>query len=280
MNLLTLSKIGLSTVLGTLTINGFIEREMNNPNIETLKPIDTVSIIIPCFNEKEFVKKSLSSIKGQSIIIEYPEYFELIFANNNSTDNSVTIAEPYVDKIINVTQKGKLYTLNQGIEEAAGNIIVAADADCYYPTFWLNTLLEPFNNINSTTYNPNISGSTGSVYNPYIPGIPVPFYNIGQYINKHLIHPTAMSGSNSAFWKHKYYQIGRFNESFNQMNITEMHYEEENRFGNELSKLGNIIYKLNANCVHLGGKRTGCRIGTTDKEYCKSQGISIERFGY
>lgn len=279
MNYLTLGKVGLTSFLGMLSVNSLIEREMNNFNLETYKPIDTISIIIPCFNEEPFIKKSLSSIKGQSIITEYPEYFEIILANNNSTDNSVNIAESYVDKIINVKEKGKLYARNQGIEASVGNIIVAADADIYYPPFWLNTLLEPFNNINSSKHDSTISGSTGSVFNPYIPGIPVPFYNIGQFFNKHLIHINAMSGSNSAFYKHKYYQIGKFNENFNQMNINEMHYEEENKFGDELAKLGNIVYKLNASCLHLGGQRTGCRIGMTDKEYCKSQGISIERFG-
>ncbi len=274
-----ISKYSIPTILGTLTINGFIEREMNNPNIETFKPIDTVSIIVPCYNEEPFIKRTLQSIRGQSIINEYPEYFELILANNNSTDNSVPIAEPYIDKLINVTQKGKLYARNQGISISNGNIIVAADSDIYYPPLWLNTLLEPFNNTNSLHYNPNISGTTGSVYNPDIPGIPVQLYNIGQYLNKHFIHRTAMSGSNSAFWKHKYYQVGRFNENFNQMNINEMHYHEENNFGEQLNKLGKVVYKLNANCIHLGGQRSGCRIGATNKEYCKAQGINIERFG-
>lgn len=274
-----ITKHGLSTILGTLTINGFIEREMNNPTIETFKPIDTVSIIIPCYNEEPFIKRTLQSIRGQSIINEYPEHFEVILANNNSTDNSVPIAEPYIDKLINVTQKGKLYTRSQGISIAKGNIIVAADADVYYPPLWLNTLLEPFNNTTSPTYNPNISGTSGSIYNPYIPGIPIPLYNISQYINKTIFDKTNMSGANSAFWKHKYYQIGKFNESINQLNIKEMHQAEEIQFGKNLSKLGKIIFKLNAMGIHLGGERTGCRIGSTNKEYCVNQGISIERFG-
>ncbi len=280
MNPLSLvSKYGISAVLGTLTINGFIEREMNNPHIETYKPIDTVSLVIPCYNEEPFIKKTLQSIRGQSILNEYPEYFEIILANNNSTDNSVPIAENYVDKIINVTQKGKLYARNQGISVAKGNIIVAADADIYYPPLWLNTLLEPFNNVDSLNYTPNISGVNGSIYNSNIPGIPSQIYNIGQFINKHIINTTSMSGANSAFWKHKYYQVGRLNEQFNQMNIKEMHYHEENNFGQQLNKLGKIIYKLNASCIHLGGQRSGCRFGSTNKEYCINQGISIERFG-
>lgn len=266
----------INTILGTLTVNSFIERAMDNPHLETFKPVDNTSIIIPCFNEERFIKKTLQSINGQSIINEYPEYFEIILANNNSTDNSVDIAEAYTDKIINVTQKGKLCARNQGILHSKGNIIVAADADIYYPPFWLNTLLEPFNNIESQSYNPTISGSSGSIYNPSIPGIPVQLYNISQYINKTIFDTTNMSGANSAFWKHKYYQIGRFNTTINQMNIKDVHQEEEKGFGKRLSIIGSIVFKLNAKCIHLGGERTGCRIGSTDKKLCN--GIGIERF--
>lgn len=64
-----LSKYGISAILGTLTVNGFIEREMNSPDIETFKPIDTVSIIIPCYNEEPFIKRTLQSITTIMIIL-------------------------------------------------------------------------------------------------------------------------------------------------------------------------------------------------------------------
>lgn len=271
-------KLVTSGILGSLTVSGFIEREMNNPNIDTFEPIDTVSIVIPSFNEERFIKKTLSSIRGQSIIEEYPQSFELIVVDNGSTDNTVDIAERYADKVIIEDRKGKLNARNRGIKESSGNIIVAADADIYFPCFWLNTILEPFNNI----YNPlntNISGVSGSIHNPNIPGVPSFVYNIAHYIDKKIIYRNNMSGANSAFWKHKFYEIGGFNENINQLNAEEMHQEEERDFGTKLTKLGNVIFKLNAMCIHLGGERTGCRIGTTNKDVCKSHGINIERFG-
>lgn len=275
---MSILRTGLSVVLGTLTASGFIERGMNNPDIETFKPIDTVSVVIPCFNEERYIKKTLSSIKGQSIIQEYPEYFEIILVDNGSTDNSVNIADVYADKIILEPRKGKLSARNRGISEANGNIIVGADADMYYPSFWLNTLLEPFNNVDRNGYDPHISGVTGSIYNANIPGVPSSVYNIVHFIDRTIIYPNNMSGANSAFWKHRYYQVGMFNENINQLNAEEMHREEERRFGINLTKLGKIIFKLNAKGIHLGGERTGCRIGTTNNEICKSQKINIERF--
>lgn len=271
-------KFAISGILSTLTVNGFIEREMNNYDMDTFEPIDTVSIIIPSFNEERFIKKTLSSIRGQSIIEEYSHFFELLIVDNGSTDNTVCIADQYADKVIIENRKGKLNARNRGIRESSGNIIVAADADIYFPCFWLNTILEPFNNIDNPS-NTNISGVSGSIYNPNIPGIPASVYNIAHYIDKTIIYPNNMSGANSAFWKHKYYEIGGFNENINQLNAEEMHQEEERDFGTRLTKLGKVVFKLNAKCIHLGGERTGCRIGSTSKGYCIDQGIGIQRFG-
>jgi len=279
MNTALLSKLGLSSILGCLTINGFIEREMNNPTIETYKPIDTVSIIVSSFNEERFIKKSLSSIRGQSILHEYPEMFEIILVDSGSTDNTVPIAESYIDRLITTKIRGKLTARNLATTHSRGNIIVSVDSDSYYPPFWLNTLLEPFNNILNTNYNPSISGVVGSTYDANIPGVPIIARNFAEIVDRKIIHPLQMVGRNSAYWKHQFYNSGLFNESINQMNVKAMVKEEEQDFGTRLSKLGKVIFKLNANCIHYGGMKIGCRLGTSDKEYCKSTGISIERFG-
>lgn len=275
MNIITIGKI----TLGALAINGFIEREMNNPSIETYKPIDTVSIIIPSFNEEKFIQKSLSSIKGQSILNEYPEFFETILVDSGSTDNTVNIAESYVDRIITTTKRGKLIARNIATLQSKGNIIVSVDSDSYYPPHWLNTLLEPFNNITSPQYDSNIVGVVGSTYDKNIPYIPTTIRNYAEIIDRMIINTNQMVGRNSAYYKHIFYTIGFFNESINQQNIKEMLQEEEKGFGERLSRIGKIKFKLSANCIHLGGQRIGCRIGTTNKEYCTSQGISIKRFG-
>ncbi len=272
-------KWAISGILGTLTVNGFIEREMNSPDIETIEPIDTVSIIIPSFNEEAFIKKCLSSIRGQSIIQEYPQYFELILVDSGSTDNTVPLAEPYIDKIINVPIRGKLTARNLAIDQAKGNIIVSVDSDSYYNSFWLNTLLRPFFNIYSQYYDPDIVCVVGSTYDSSIPGIPTPIRNIAELIDRNILNPKRIVGRNSAFWKHDYYLIGRFDENINQMNVHEMMREEEYLFGEKLSKLGKILFKMNANCIHLGGQRIGCRLRTENRDICEKYGINIKRFG-
>jgi len=276
---MTLLKLVTSGVLGTLTVSGFIEKEMNSPDIDTIEPIDTVSIIVPSFNEEKFIKKCLSSIKGQSIIQEYPQYFELILCDSCSTDNTVILAEPYVDKIINVPIRGKLTARNIAINQSKGNIIVSVDSDTIYPCFCLNTLLRPFNDIYNPNYDSSIVGVVGSTYDPYIPGIPTPIRNIAEIVDRTILCPNQMVGRNSAFWKHSFYQSGRFDESINQLDASSMIQEEEKGFGNRLLQLGKVIFRLNANCIHLGSERIGCRLGTVNKNICKEYGINIERFG-
>lgn len=272
-------KIAISGILATLTVSGFIKREMDNPDIDTIEPIDTVSIIVPSFNEEKFIKKCLSSIRGQSIIQEYPELFELILVDSVSTDNTVNIAEPYVDKIIKVPIRGKLTARNLAIDQAKGNIIVSVDSDTYYPPFWLNTLLKPFNDIYSPNYDNSIVGIIGSTYDPNIPGIPTTIYNIAHVYSRILAHPSQMVGRNSAFWKHSFYLSGRFDDiNIDQLDVKAMIEGEERDLGRRLSKLGKVVFKLNANCIHLGGQKIGCRLGTENKEVCDTYGFKIKRF--
>jgi glycosyltransferase involved in cell wall biosynthesis len=272
---MTLLKIAVSGILGTLTASGFIEREMNNVDIETVEPIDTVSIIVPSFNEEPFIKKSLSSIRGQSIIQEYPEYFEILLTDSGSTDDTINIAKPFVDKIITTTKRGKLTARNLAIDQAEGNVIVSVDSDSYYGPFWLNGLLKPFNNLEYD----NLACVVGSTYDPFIPGIPTPIRNIAEFLDRNIVNPKRIVGRNSAFWKHLFYKVGRFDETINQMDVDAMLQEEEYGFGEKLSKFGRIVFKMNANCLHLGGKRIGCRIGTSNNDVCSKYGINIERFG-
>jgi glycosyltransferase involved in cell wall biosynthesis len=266
-------------ILGALTVNEFIERAMNRPIVETFAPIDTISIVVPSFNEEQFIENTLKSINSQSIINDFPEYFETILVDSGSTDDTVALAEPYVDKIITTDIRGKLTARNLAMKYVSGNIVVSVDSDTYYPPYWLNTLLEPFNNINGPNYNSDIIAVVGSTYDAGIPFMPTQIRNIVEMFDRNIIHPTQMVGRNSAFTKMSFYLSGNFDESVNQMDVDEMVREEEQEFGLRLSKLGKIVFKMNANCIHLGGEKIGCRIGTANKDYCSSKGISIERFG-
>jgi glycosyltransferase involved in cell wall biosynthesis len=95
-----------------------------------------ISIIIPAKNEAGYIEKCLDSISK----LNYPkELYEVILADNGSSDRTVSIAEPYLDKIVVLPDKQTISAVrNGGVTEASGEILVFIDADCTVAPDWLN----------------------------------------------------------------------------------------------------------------------------------------------
>ena len=265
-------KTGALGILGTLATSSIIEKSMKDYDTDVKPPIDSVSIIMPSYNEESFVETAVLSIRDQSIIQNYPDLFEFIIVDSNSTDKTVELVEPYVDKII-LAPRGKLTARNLATDQSNGNIIVSVDADTIYPHHWLNTLLKSF----SDSRYQNVVGVNGSTIDKSIIGVPGPIRNVLELVDI-IRYPNKMLGRNSAFYKHAYYLVGRFDESINQFNMQSMVDEEEIGFGERLSKIGRVVHKINASCIHLGGAKIACRWNFKDKDSCASYGIGKDRF--
>lgn len=271
-NNMNIIKTGALGILGTLASSTMIEEYMKNYDTNIQPPIDSVSIIMPSYNEEYFIETAVLSIRDQSIIQNYPDLFEFIIVDSNSTDKTIEFAEPFVDKII-TAPRGKLTARNLATDRSDGNIIVSVDADTFYPHHWLNTLLKPF----SDPKYQNVVGVNGSTIDRSIIGVPSSIRNILELIDK-MMYPKKLLGRNSAYYKHIYYLIGRFNENINQFNMEEMLKEEEMGFGERMSKIGSVIYKMNASCIHLGGQKIACRWKFENKDECIHYGFGKDRF--
>ncbi|MFO8236612.1 MAG: glycosyltransferase [Bacteroidales bacterium] len=93
---------------------------MNNP---------LISVILPFFNAGKSLSRSIASIAHQTY-----ENIEIILINNNSTDDSLSIAYGWVKKddrirIINEPRQGVAFASNAGSKEAKGTYIARMDAD-------------------------------------------------------------------------------------------------------------------------------------------------------
>lgn len=91
-----------------------------------------VSIIIPVFNEENFIQEILKKISEVKNIKK-----EIIIINDCSTDSTVKILETnclgLYDKIIhNKKNMGKGFSVREGIKSATGEIILIQDADLEY----------------------------------------------------------------------------------------------------------------------------------------------------
>ena len=280
-SLSTIQKIAVgsvSAVTTAWTAANVIENKMRNYDTEVIEPVDTVSIIIPTLNEEQFIEKMLDSIMNQSIIRMYPNLFEFILVDSGSEDNTIPMAENFLDNIIKVPIRGKLTARNIATNEARGNIIVSVDADCIYPYDWLNTLLMPFNDYDNPKYD-NVVGVNGSTIDYSMQTIPGQVHTLSFFFQQKITNRNRIYGRSSAFYKHAFYQSGGFDETINQFDVSKMVKEEEVGFGNRLAKLGKVFYKTNATCIHLGGGKIDCRLGNSNSDVCSQYKIGIERFG-
>lgn len=89
-----------------------------------------VSIIIPCYNQAEYVRDAILSAINQTY-----QNIEIVCVNDGSTDNSSEIIKSFADKyknisfFINEENKGVIYTRNFAIEMCTGEYILPLDAD-------------------------------------------------------------------------------------------------------------------------------------------------------
>ena len=104
-----------------------------------------VSIIIPCFNEKNTVEALLDNVNQDSFFDK-----EIIIIDDFSTDGTREILKKINDKytklILNESNSGKGYCIQRGIKEANGDIILIQDADLEYSPTDYKKLIDPITN--------------------------------------------------------------------------------------------------------------------------------------
>jgi glycosyltransferase involved in cell wall biosynthesis len=89
-----------------------------------------VSIVIPCLNEAESLAAVINEVREAYEQSSYS--YEILVADNGSTDGSQSIAQDLGCLVINVTEKGYGEALLGGMKNANGEFVVMADADGSY----------------------------------------------------------------------------------------------------------------------------------------------------
>jgi len=92
-----------------------------------------ISIVIPSFNKKQFIKKTIGSIISQN----YPN-LEVIIQDGASTDGTLEIIKenaqkyPKIIKFESKKDKGQWDAINKGFDKATGEILAFINADDFY----------------------------------------------------------------------------------------------------------------------------------------------------
>ena len=101
----------------------------------------TVSVVIACFNGQETLGDQLAALVRQ----DDPPPFEVIVADNGSTDGSAAVARRFGDRldlrVIDASEvKGPGHARNRGVAQARAELIAFCDADDIVADDWLRQM--------------------------------------------------------------------------------------------------------------------------------------------
>lgn len=132
---------------GIILLIGLLKKKSKNPKKKISSKF--VSVIIAARNEEENLPFLLQDLEKQSY-----ENFEIIVANDRSTDSTQNILEEFSQKnsklkfvkiestLIGVSPKKN--ALSKAIEKSRGEILLFTDADCRVSEFWVEKMAAQF----------------------------------------------------------------------------------------------------------------------------------------
>ncbi|HEY4718876.1 MAG TPA: glycosyltransferase family 2 protein [Anaerolineales bacterium] len=194
-----------------------------------------ISVVVPAYNEERVIATCLQHLQAQSI----QQSYEIIVANNNSTDRTAAVAEKMGAHVLTATEKGYVHAAIAGVQAAHGEIIAMTDADTRVPPDWLQRIYA------TLQARPELVAVGG----------PFEFHDGPNGVRKMIkllnrISPRLMiaslSGMNMAFRKSAYQAVGGFNPKIN--------LQADTYLGNRLAKYGPTIL-IRDNVVQASGRR-------------------------
>lgn len=109
-----------------------------------------ISIVVPAFNEEAVLSHFHQKISG--VLSEQPFNFEIVYINDGSSDNTLSIIKELrqADKqvtLIDLSRNfGKEIALTAGLQKAAGDAVVVIDADLQDPPELIPELIREWQN--------------------------------------------------------------------------------------------------------------------------------------
>ncbi len=187
----------------------------------------TFSIIIPAFNEENWIAHCLKSLKKQ----DYRGDFEIIVVDNASSDKTSQIANKLGAKVFFEPRKGISNALIKGVKAAQGEIFAFIDSDTIANPNWLEKINKIFEEDEKVV----------------AAGGPYSFYDANFFINfftRRIVVPLyrkilyqrwkGLPGANMAVKEDAYKKSGGFNP--------QMNFGQDLELSRRLAKFGKVVF--------------------------------------
>ncbi|WP_181304123.1 glycosyltransferase family 2 protein [Rufibacter sp. XAAS-G3-1] len=112
--------------------------KINSDLDKVLSKEPLVSIVMTAWNEEVNLLRTIASLSKMKTQIP----FEIIVINNNSQDRTQDTMDNLHIKRLFQPKQGCGFARQLGMEHAAGKYILLADADCYYPSCWVDEMMD------------------------------------------------------------------------------------------------------------------------------------------
>ncbi len=169
-----------------------------------------ISVVICAYNAASCIQGILDSLKKQAFTD-----FEIVVANDGSTDNTAAIAKAAGARVIDMEHRGLSAARNAGINNSRADIVAIIDADCHASPQWLAEIYKEIESGETVvTGDTHIPRST--FLGDCISGLGYPggghlgFENMWP-VDKNG-YTTHLAGGNCAFRKDVIQSLGGFNE--------------------------------------------------------------------